>query len=341
MPKIITVTFHSAHNYGAVLQAYALQQYIRKNYQQFETACLDYQPEYLKSQLIVRAPEENFFKSVAHNIVTFRSRYLRKRSFDRFISKHITTIKPSKELDSKDNIFIVGSDQVWNRDITNKQLDDVYCLRTIGKAKKASYAASVGNKDFEAHKQLAMVIKSFDKIGVREEYSKKLLEQAGASNIHVNVDPVFLLNREEYDKIAVKRLNCEYVLVYTLETNDEVRKKIQQFKGKYKTVSIGSYRNLYGTDIHFSSISPEEYLGLIQGAKYIFTNSFHMVAFSIIFERDFEYIPLHNGRGVRIENILSLIELNGYVCDVSIDRKKVLEPYVNSSKNWIREIIEG
>ena len=341
MPKIITVTFHCAHNYGAVLQAFALQQYITNNFQQYETACLDYRPEYLKPKLISKNVNESILKSLAHNLITFKSRYLRKRSFNRFIIEYITTIKPSDDLDRADNIFIVGSDQVWNRDITNKQLDDVYCLRTIGKAKKASYAASVGNKDFEAHKQLASVIKSFDKIGVREEYSKKLLEQAGVSNIHVNVDPVFLLNRQEYDKIAVKRLNGEYVLVYTLETNDEVRKKIQQFKGKCKTVSIGSFRNLYGTDIHFSSISPEEYLGLIQGAKYIFTNSFHMVAFSIIFERNFEYIPLNNGRGIRIENLLSLIEMNGYVCDASIDRKKVLEPYINSSKNWIREIIEG
>lgn len=341
MPKIITVTFHCAHNYGAVLQAYALQKYIHDNYNLFETACLDYRPKYLESKLIVRTPKEGFFKSVAHNTITWKSRYLRKRAFDKFIRKRIITVKPSKELDSKDNIFIVGSDQVWNQDITNHQLDDVYFLKMIRNAKKASYAASIGNNSKEAHEQVANAIKYFDLVGVREEHSKTLLKQAGILHIQVNIDPVFLLDRQDYESISVKRLGYKYVLVYTLETNDIVEKKIEQFGKQYKTVSIGTFRNIYGTDVHFSSLSPEAYLGLIQGAEYVITNSFHATAFSIIFEKEFEYIPLKNGRGIRIENLLSLIHMNGYICDGSMDRRILLEPYINRSKEWIREIVEG
>ena len=62
---------------------------------------------------------------------------------------------------------------------------------------------------------------------------------------------------------------------------------------------------------------------------------------SIIFEKEFEYIPLKNGRGIRIENLLSLIHMNGYICDGSMDRRILLEPYINRSKEWIREIVEG
>ena len=332
MQRIITVTFHCAHNYGAVLQAYALQKYIEDNFQNCFTACLDYKPSFLKTKLITRNSNECIFISFFRNMVAFKSRYKRKKAFDNFIQNYIRVI-PNDELDEENNIFIVGSDQVWNKALTNDKLDGVYTLEFVSKARKTSYAASIGTQDEELHKLVAEKICDFDKVGVREVQSKKLLEKYGIKNVQVNIDPVFLLSPKEYEALSVNILNEEYVLVYTLETNKDVFRKLDKYKRKYKTVSIGTFRNLYRTDYHFSSLSPQEYLGLIRGAKYIITNSFHAIAFAIIFDRIFEYIPLNNGRGIRIENLLSLINYNNGM----YDKNGLLKECINNSKRWIEE----
>ena len=339
MQRIITVTFHCAHNYGAVLQAYALQKYIENNYEDYYTACLDYRPPYLKNHLIVRNKNEGVIKAIFHNVIAFNSRYKRKRVFDRFICTHIRTID-GEDLDNVDTVFVVGSDQVWNKNITGNNIDPVYTLDFVSKARKASYAASVGTLDEALHEVVASKIRGFDKIGVREFESKLLLEKYGIHNVKVNVDPVFLLNKDDYAALAETVRDDDYILIYTLETNFEITKIIPQYRDKYKIVSIGSFRKIYGTDCHLSSLSPQKYLGIIQGAKHVITNSFHAVAFSIIFEKSFEYIPLKNGRGVRIENLLSLIKYNEN-SNNPCAWKELLANEINESKKWIEEIIKG
>lgn len=340
MQRIITVTFHRAHNYGAVLQAYALQKFLENNFK-FETFCLDYYPEYLKAKIFEIKKSENILLSILRNIITSYSRIKRKKKFDDFIENKIKIIKYNKSNTEDNNIYIVGSDQIWNEDITDNKLDPVYFLDFTKSKHKYSYAASIGKNNAD---YLAIInkLKNFKYVGVREEKSKLILTANGYKNVIHTIDPVFLLEKQEYEKISIYPSFKDYILIYTLETTDKVRKKITLLKKTHhgiKTVSIGTFKNIYNTDKHYSSIGPEEYLGLIQNARFIITNSFHAIAFGIIFQKNLIYIPLKNGRGERIENLLKIAGLKFENYEKNPFKNELLF-HIFKSKQYLKEIIK-
>ena len=162
----------------------------------------------------------------------------------------------------------------------------------------------------------------------------------GANNIFLNVDPVFLIDSSEYFKLLPSIKYKNYVLIYTLENNPEIKKILKSLSKEYMTISIGTFKNQYGTDKHFSCASPELFLALIANAEMVISNSFHTIAFSIIFNKDFKYIPLHNGRGSRIESLLKIMDLDGTCCNNVEHKKHILNEKIMSSKEYIKTIIE-
>ncbi|WP_019230336.1 polysaccharide pyruvyl transferase family protein [Sedimentibacter sp. B4] len=316
--KVITLTTHSAHNHGAILQAYALQKFLKLN--SCEAKILDYRPEYLIKPIINFDKNSNFTKQLIINIIAFRSRLSRKQKFESFTNKYLDLEQAEYDINGElveidADAYIVGSDQIWNQDIT-RGIDANFFLRFVKKSKKISYAASFGKDSIsEEFKCISDFLESFDHLSVREESGKKILNELGYHNVHVTLDPVFLLDINEYNGILAAPKFENYILIYTLENNEEVNtlaKKIAKDK-RMNIVSIGSYRNQYNSDIHIRDTGPEEFLGLIRNSSYVITNSFHAIAFSIIFNKQFSYVRLRNNRGTRIENLLRLISLEGKI----------------------------
>jgi hypothetical protein len=259
--------------------------------------------------------------------------------------------KSGKILESQ-AIYIVGSDQIWNDEITNG-LDGNYFLDFVKHSKKTSYSASFGKEEITCDKEkIVNYLESFDCIAVRESSGKKILQELGFDDVKVTLDPVFLLDKLDYKMLSEKPTFSDYLLIYTLENNENIiqaARKISKEKN-LKIVTIGSYLNRYKSDIHLRSTGPKEFLGLIDNAEYILTNSFHAVCFSIIFEKQFTYIDLNNNRGTRIENILNvcklsnrkLSKLNDHTGMESIDyklAKQNLKVELSKSTRFLNEII--
>ena len=339
---IITVTFHCAHNYGAVWQAYALQAYL-KSISSDEVECLNYRPSYLNPQLFTINSKDGIFFSIIRNFVAFPTRFLRFVRFNRFIKHNISQTKNSNYIDYDlcNNIFIAGSDQIWNRDITGNKFDDIYFLKPFSKARKYSYAASQGSNDFDSISKNVVLLKSFTKIGVRELSLLRRLEEQGLSNVYLNVDPVFLTDFSFYSKSLRPIKYSRYVLVYTLENNTEVKNRVQELKKSYYTISIGTLKNQYHTNKHYSCASPETFISLIANADYVISNSFHTIAFSVIFGKPFEYIKLMNGRGTRIESLMNILGVEGNVCMDTKDRKNKMDVIISESKEYLKSIINN
>ncbi len=343
--KIITVTFHAAHNYGAVLQAYALQRYIKNTVPDEDVFCLDYRPDFLVPKLIHRRDNENFVKWVLHNVIAYPSRKKRASGFNAFINSRIRMIDFHNAELEQPAVFIVGSDQVWNKNITGNNFDDVYFLSFSASPYKYSYAASMGNndKDEKCCLEIKEKLKHFSKVGVRELQLYDSLKKSGVGNIYLNVDPVFLLDKTDYLKIAELPEYKNYILVYTLETDvNMVTNAINRVKKIYpdaKIISIGSFNNIYKADIHYKSATPEQYLGLIAHAQCIISNSFHALAFSVVFDRDLVYIPLNNGRGGRIDTLLALAGIKDNERIKSKNDKTLLNQTISDSKKYIQAII--
>lgn len=339
---IITVTFHCAHNYGAVWQADALQAYL-KSISRDEVECLNYRPSYLSPRLFTINSKDGFVLSIIRSFFAFPTRYLRYVRFNRFIKHNICQTKSSNfiDYDLDNNILIAGSDQIWNKDITGNKFDEIYFLRPFTKARKYSYAASLGSNDFDSISENVVQLKSFTKIGVRELSLLRSLEAQGLSNVYLNVDPVFLMDYSFYSK-SLRPINySRYVLVYTLENSSEVKKRVQELKNHYYTISIGTMRNQYHTNKHYSCASPETFISLIANADYVISNSFHTIAFSIIFGKPFEYIKLKNGRGTRIESLMSILGVEGNVCMDTKDRKDKMDSLISESKDFLKNIINN
>lgn len=368
MKKIATVTFHRAHNYGAVLQAYALEKNINKKY---NAEILDYYDEKIFDQYkTIRFSGKNFFvfaKRLVKDILNFRIiNQKRYNNFNLFIKSSLKlsnkyTYKNIKGL-AKDNynVLITGSDQVWNPDIVG-ELSDIYTLNFgDAKIKRISYAASIGNSRIEEKykEEYKKKISKIDYISVREEDGKKALEEIIDKPIEVVLDPTLLLTQEEWDKEIQECTNEKekYILAYVVEENEEYRKivnylsektglKIIHFekRNKYKNILRSAY-----TD------GPLEFVNLIKNAEYVIATSFHATVFSIIFHKKFFIVP-HKKTGSRVTNLLEKLGIKNRTAYTLEDFEKIdynfetdwnpveekLEQERKKSITWLDKAIEG
>ena len=337
MKTIYTLTFHAADNYGAVWQAYALQTYLKNK--GVITSCIDYRPAYFDNNIFSLGGKRIGIKTIVQLIITLPTKWLRKRAFKKFRKQNLQICSMNSVIQGADTGFLVGSDQVWNKSITGNVVDPFFTLENIISDNKYSYAASIGQETQERVTEVYDHLHCFKSIGVREKVTYDLLRKLDAHRIYWNIDPVFLLDKSDYTKFVSPIQNKPYVLVYTLETNYDVSNILKQYKRTHRVITIGSFKNIYGGDTHYRCASPEKFITLISSADTVISNSFHTISFSIIFGKKIVYIPLKNGRGGRIETLLSLLNASGNYCDTSTSDKSQLERLITDSKNYINSIL--
>jgi hypothetical protein len=244
------LTFHNAHNYGAILQAYALY----KNLSDYHSEIIDYQQKALTERNTHLLYNRNL--SLKSNLKHFLDHYILRRSikkekrFKQFVLQHIPIgierISDLNQLKVKYDIIIVGSDQVWNPSIT-KGLDKNYLIEDYKWAcKKISYAASCGSHIFNKNQLniLEESLSKFDSISVREYTLKQQLIEKIKKPINVVLDPTFLLSKQEWGKLEVPipQIKKKYLLIYTFDNDPlcfEISKKISDKLG-LEVIAINS-----------------------------------------------------------------------------------------------------
>jgi len=314
--KIATLTLHNANNYGAVLQSYALQKYlITKNY---DTEIINYSPnkigrinksKKLRVLELIKNPKKLYAKifyerNKNKKFYEFRTNFM-KISKDKYLGD-----ASLEKADLKYDKYIVGSDQVWNTSITNNS--KAFYLNFVKNAEKISYAASFGKSDFEKQEDenIKQYLTKFNKLSVRENIHAKLMTENYGIEAETVLDPVFLLNKNQWSEIEKKiKLPQKYILVYVLEYSEEMfdyaRKLAKKMKCKVLFLSLVKERV---RGINLRGIGPREFISIIRNAEYVCTNSFHGTAFSIIFEKKCTIFK-HSTRNSRIDNILEISDL--------------------------------
>lgn len=323
--KVAIITFHRAINYGAVLQAYALQEAIRlKGY---ECTVLDYlcptMEEYTASFNMFEKERKMRNYVVASIKAPFR--LIRKKRFQAFCKKYLRLSKSVKNLDEISlsyDCFITGSDQVWNDYLTGNDMR--YFLDFVNlDEKKKSYAACFGyevlpKKLEESYKKY---LKKFDKISVRDETSKKIVHQllGDEKEISIDVDPTLLWTEAFWQKFKQDNHRGRYILVYSLNKEIGLMKCAKELSEKYN-MDIWYICNdifemkKYSYTKHIFSPKPEEFLSLIANAEYVITNSFHGTVFSLIFHRKFYCETQYGGKkNKRIEDLLEEIGCTNHI----------------------------
>jgi len=326
--KVITVTTYNVYNYGAALQAYALQTYLKTI--GCQTQLLNYQPNYLRRKYAYMwvNPESSFSKYGITRWGYRCAKYIqrqftlkRKKAFDEFISKHLNQTQLYCVKDDlysyppEADAYIVGSDQVWNT-FYDAGRDGVFYLDFVKKGIKGSYAASFSFLEIEDNikPQIKEWLSDFDAISVREYQGVDILNSLGLKGEWV-LDPVFLLSAKDWGEIIIPIETREkYLLVYDFEGCDEIKHFAKKYAKELglKIYNINdTYPRLYA-DKNFASEGPIEFLSLIYNCSAFISNSFHGTAFSLIFHKPFFVFPRHrHAVNSRLESILKMFGLEG------------------------------
>lgn len=362
--NIRITTFQRAHNYGALLQVYALQEFLKKYY---NVKIIDYENKRMNLQYNPNKIKRPTLKWTIKNfieILSYRNKMItRYNNFNNFINNNLTLTNKINQINDIDldkvDVLITGSDQVWNWKLTNG-LDDIYFLNFGNTIKKISYAASLGNSKIneDYKKEFKEKISKIDKISVREESGKKAINEIVPNKeIEVVLDPTLLLKKAEWENFSSNSKNekNKYILAYIVEKNSEQIKIVNQLSKKtgLKVIHFEK-RNFYNNSLKSAyTANPQEFVELIRNAEYIVTTSFHATVFSIIFNKTFWVVP-HKSTGSRVTDLLkklgisnravnTLEEFNNRNYDEEIDYEKVnkiLEKEREKSINWLIDAIE-
>lgn len=299
--RIGILTFHRAINYGAVLQCYALYKTLKNLGHDVEV--IDYRPEYIEKY------REFFYKKdfqqqgivgkiryVLSCLFTVGSKRTVSLKFDAFLKEYIKTsnvVRCIKDIPSGYDAIFFGSDQIWGLN-HGAGLDPIYYGQFPKNGTRfIAYAPSVGLMELVEGDNFVTFKKnllSFDSISVREGALHDFLLEKCAQNSHIVCDPSLLLERGEYKEIAQNPNDENYVLLFSLTDDPEAfhfAERIAKQIGA-KVIQMKAVLNLLHikTSIR-GNLAPEEFIGYIQYARCVVTNSFHATSFSIILKRDF------------------------------------------------------
>lgn len=296
--RIGTLTFHRAQNFGAMLQAYALE----TAFSQLGADCkiIDYRCDKVEKSYKNFMIESKGIKGVISAFYHFPIRYFRTKKFRAFENDLLRTTNEIydkntiKNANEKFDTFVVGSDQVWNGKLTGD--DSTYFLDFVADDKrKYSYAASLG--DGKLSDENKNDLRNFSGISAREENTGKKISEMINREVTTVSDPVFLVEKREWEKLidAITPPCKDYIFLYELH-----EKKTRQFalelQKKTGCEILMIPNDLRGGISAVKKYAPSvlEFLSFIYNAKYVVTDSFHVTAFSIIFNKDL-YAVLKGG----------------------------------------------
>ncbi|MDR2409920.1 MAG: polysaccharide pyruvyl transferase family protein [Bacteroidales bacterium] len=372
--KIGVMTFWwSKDNYGQLLQCYALQKYLRDAGHDTYLIRYDSRNDYVKTPLwkkVVKAfnPVKlfNFFYYKVKKYKNKKTNTLRK--FDSFRKHYIQqsekvyySYHELLEDPPEADVYISGSDQVWNPDCilfenTTNQVKAYFLDFGKSETKRIAYAASFGKERVADNfiQEINPLLKKFNYVSVREKSGLNICQQCGVKAEWI-LDPTMLLSAADYQALyayeSMPRIKEPYCFLYMLSNKCDFSIKTIYGWAERKSLEIiyvtgnlkyDTYKKIYATI--------PEWLYLIDKAKYVITNSFHCFVFSLIFQKNFGIIPLtrkYVGMNNRFDSLFEMFEIKQRfidnsmtVLDTDIDWNKVDDRFkkIQDSCNLITHI---
>ena len=312
--KIGILTFHWATNYGAVLQCYALQEYLHDRGHDVEI--INYKPwhfdfwaKYVRRPWLLKDFRKDLIvRKKESKLVLFRSKYLN-------MTKRYYSAEEMNKAQLHYDIVISGSDQVLNSSFTlygENKPTSAYYLQAFPKSQRIGYAISFGCNNYpqEALSYAKKWINNFDKIGVREITGLSILDQMGYKGIKTLVpDPTILYGTKLFNDINIDYYPSakNYLCVYILRKHIEIKKE--------HVIYVDDYNN---------PLSMEQWLGTIIGSKGLLTNSYHGMIIAILNHIPFVVLADAANMNDRFNTLLSRINLKERIVTDARDYESVM-----------------
>lgn len=382
MKRIGIITILKCNNFGAELQAYATQKKLELMGYDAEIIDMLYykHPQFKRTKMsqpfVKQTIKEKFVEFVKfsvlnpiiYNIIPLFSKTMRvrNRKFDNFhrnntkMSETYTSVDALYKSKKEYDIYIVGSDQVWNPG-TGMNLEPYFLTFAPNDRKKISYASSFGvtriPKQYE--NKYRVLLDTLDNISVREAAGINIIEKIVGKKAELVLDPTLLLNKGEWQMCSsgFNPNSKGYVLVYEVHPSDKIQKLALQYAQQHSLpvyrISIRGMLN-WKTEgiVNLSDIGPDDFVSLFENATIVFTNSFHGTAFSVNLGKCFYTVLSKEGKkNSRMTSLLSILDLNSRIIyqednsnvDISgydiVKTQKLLELERKKSIDYLRKSI--
>lgn len=364
------ITWFSGGNYGTNLQAIALQYYLRK--QGYQVQLLNFNVSGISNN-----KRKGFLTRLLYQPEKYASKYFNyryKKEIEYRLKKITETVSNYCDFTQKINneeeyikvcnsfgLIICGSDQIWNPNWYHKYY---YAYYPEIKARKISYAPSLGVNNISEDKanKIKRSLRGFEAVSVREFTGAKILSGLSPVEPQVVVDPTLLLDAQEWSKIASNRIRSDrYVLSMFLTDNlrhwHASKMFAQKKKMRHIVIPYCGISYMEGDQLYISA-GLEDFLALIRDAEYVLTDSFHVMVFCLIFNRQFiafqrfkenQYLSQNS----RINNLLQIAGIKDRLLQYGTSKipamtaidyqlvNKTLQMEIDKSKNYLLKAIGG
>lgn len=347
MKKVGIATWFN-NNYGSVMQAVALRTIIDDL--GYESYLINYKAPiktFSEKRNNINTLLFKLHQKIQYYKITPILSENQRLKFDDFvfetgrISNLVSNDDEIMRLNNVFDAFVCGSDQIWSP----VNYDKFYYLSFVENEKKIiAYAPSIGILTFDNNivkKEMKYYISRFKYISVREKSGKRFIEKLCGKSPEVVLDPTLLLDNTRWLEFANNEYICpskKYILCYFLGDSKKYNNTI---------IKLSEHENMDIVVIPFCKqqlnqknividIGPKEFITLFANASFVLTDSFHGLAFSLIFRKNFSVFKRfrdedkHN-QNTRIYNLLSLLDLDYKVSDASDSIEMILKSidYIN------------
>lgn len=369
------LTYHSAYNYGSVLQAYATQNALASldcpanliNYR------MDEQKRFYQSLYRTSFGVKTWIKDLLQ-VPCHLGRQLRAKRFEDFFEKYLLSteeLSDPKEVAShwqQYDIIISGSDQIWNKHSCELQHNDwrymdPYLLKGFG-GRKISYASSVGNMTDMELQRILPELKQFNALSFRESVSAERMANLLERPVETVLDPTFLLSKDDWiTRLQLqKEYKEKYILAYFLCSPRQFIQLLpvlsgfaKKFDSKVKLVAPFAYLPYLNKRVEYhSEFGPLEFLNALYNAEAILTDSYHGTILSVNFGKEFYSICKPGGTEFRKTDILGRLGLQNRIIHdavtipelalAPIDYNDVYDKLANlrrHSMNYLKAALKG
>lgn len=323
--KIGILTYYRSHNYGAMLQAFALRKVLHD--MGHEAVFIDYWPRHQKKAYRLFAWEE-FWRGGIRGRISYLKRFLkslipklmRRRNFNRFYCEQIRPYISPQDINY--DVIVCGSDQIWRKQGWGYGYNPVYFGKNDFDTKRhISYAASMGGlpEDIEDVNKVLNLITNIDDISVRELDLLNFLNNHGINDVIQTIDPTFLLTKDKWEHYIKKEriIKYPYLLFYDLQIGAIDFIEVEEFAKSLglKVIRISGWVVSMPTEENRIADGPYEFLNLIFNSDFVITSSFHGLAFSLIFHKPF-FASLLRDKS-RIESLLQELNLSDRLVSIN------------------------
>ena len=296
--KIGILTFHASHNYGSMLQAYALQTYLQRqgyevriiNFRSFAQRALYPKPKRANVDELLRNPRL-FFQN--------RSKWVK---FESFMRTHYSMTRECSNLAQLEDIvveeqfdaLITGGDQIWNMNCRDFSLAYYLPFETPN-VRRISYSPSFGGMHYWKPQHYKTTLKDlldhYDFVSVREKKAAAFLTELLEKDVPSVVDPVLLLNKEEYEELGGSEaiVKGDYIFYYSPWNPKKLGTFVSSYAKKHGLKVVVSNSGKMDGDgwVYLNDCGPIEFLNLMQHSKVNIGESFHLVILSMILHKSF------------------------------------------------------